>query len=399
MGAIRPVIRSVIRPVVRSVFGDEADPLAGAVIFDPYRDVQGRNIAPVSPYANNLTISGSSYKETTASAVHGLSCADVSVDTIMCITFIPVGRIRFLLGTTATSWAIFDTSLVSVVAKGANCPTASIVDNGDGGFTATAVVLTATAASTLFLTMPDTATDNTARTFVGDIAKGFNIVTRQQNFGSSLAPYSPILGVPQSLANYGAYGSAISAQNGSAAGADTNDAIFSGLTLIHTTNQYALTTATAFDMRNFSEFITGKFAGTSGVVWSLADSTTTTKYQAIKQAASGKLSIISRNGGAETESAQLDVSTTLNVCLHFSANNGTLTLTNMATGASVTLADTAPTTAPRIAFGAVGSSTVAQIVNSLQWSHSATFRQAKSNPAPAYRKIKSLLAGRGVTVA
>lgn len=155
-------------------------------------------------------------------------------------------------------------------------------------------------------------------------------------------------------------------------------------------------------MSDFSVIFVGKITGSSGVVLSLADAASTTKYQAVKVASSGNLSILSRNGGSETESAGTVAANVGNiVALELKAKGGLLTLTNLSTGLSTTLADTAPTTTFRYGVGCVAGSTVAQIAAGMTWNALYPFRKALSS---AHRttwlnKIKAQLLGElGVTV-
>jgi hypothetical protein len=220
------------------------------------------------------------------------------------------------------------------------------------------------------------------------------------NLGSQLYHYIPPAGLPQQLTDYSGHGN--HAQLGSTASADTNDPVLTGTGVKHTTNQYCLSNTVAMNLQSFTEAITGKFDGTSGVIWSLADSTVTTKYQAVKQVSAGNVAIISRNGEIEMQSANLAVSATDNITLHFSASGGVLTLINLSTGQNVTLVDTAPiASAARIGVGCVASSTVAQVISSMTWYNQAPYSRplVSSESIRAYRYIKNIEASRGVTVA
>ena len=237
---------------------------------------------------------------------------------------------------------------------------------------------------------------------VNSVSDSLDILAYQPqiNFGLSLAPYSAPLGLPQSTFDYSNHSTPF--QLGSAATADTNDPLYNAQGLTFATNQYMLSGVIAgLDMRSFSMQIVGKFNGASGAITSLSDSASTTKYQAIKQVSSGNVAIISRNAGSETQSASLTVSATDTVALMLTAKDGTLTLENQSTGATVTLADTAPVTTCRIGIGCVAASTVAQIISAMTLNDGVGYTRllSTSERRQAYSASKRIVSALGVTVA
>jgi len=213
-------------------------------------------------------------------------------------------------------------------------------------------------------------------------------------------PYVDSNTATQSLADFSNHSNPF--QLGSTSTADTNDPLYNAQGLTFATNQYMLSGVIAgLDMRSFSMQIVGKFNGASGAITSLSDSASTTKYQAIKQVSSGNVAIISRNAGSETQSASLTVSATDTVALMLTAKDGTLTLENQSTGATVTLADTAPVTTCRIGIGCVAASTVAQIISAMTLNEGVGYTRllSTSERRQAYSASKRIVSALGVTVA
>ena len=168
----------------------------------------------------------------------------------------------------------------------------------------------------------------------------------------------------QSLA--GAYGTSVALQQGSTANADSSDfkplgpgAKFETDDIGISPNLTGVTMAGAFSL-----FIAGKFSGTSGTIVSLAGSAGTTDFQRVAYNGSGVVRIGSKAGAAaETNSADLTVSTTAYLVLELKSDGTTLTLTNLTTGVAVTLASQAPTGAVRLGVYCNALSTIATIAD------------------------------------
>lgn len=249
-------------------------PLSGAVIYDPYRDVAGRNISAIptpSPYLEPAT--------TEAHLILLASGLPTGAMTYARVKFVPIGgRKRFMLvigtGGTTTVWTVIDVVSKNIIGNGEGAVSATLTDNGDGSFTVSIGGVNPATGSSLY-TMPDTATSNSDRSFLGDITKGCTITEHQANLGS-LAPYSAPAGLPQSAQNYGIGSSLYNAQLGSAAGADTNDPTWGATGLVFGADDFLKITSSWFDnMPSFTcitAYNSNSYGGGSGGrLWSKAN--------------------------------------------------------------------------------------------------------------------------------
>lgn len=141
-------------------------------------------------------------------------------------------------------------------------------------------------------------------------------------------------------------------------------------------------------------YLVVKPSGTTGTLFSIADATVTNKYHEVRYASSGNLLIATRNGtGAETTSSNLAVPTTSWLMLEFKLSSGTLSLTRMDTGASVTLTSQGANSTPRFGIAVRAASTVTSIADSLKIaaciSYDAALGAAAAADAYAFTKKKS----------
>jgi hypothetical protein len=107
------------------------------------------------------------------------------------------------------------------------------------------------------------------------------------------------------------------------------------------------------------------------------------------------------NGATDTASSDLTVSNSTIQLLILTSSGNTMTLTNMATGTSVTATNADPTGTARLCIGALGVSTVASPADALEWHLLPLYGRAwtAQEAAKAYVYSKSLMARRGVTLA
>lgn len=366
-------------------------------IIDPWRDTYGRNILPAGSenfqtgwnVVAGETITVTDYPTTIN--INGVETAIVAKR----ITGNGIGTSVIKYSSGGMNISNPHTAIAGMYAKKLNTVVSKTYLNS-----ASAQIITSD--WSFIISSETAATATTYLQFVtGNKTDALDILVYQPqvNLGT-LYPYAPPAGLPQSTLDYSGHGNSL--VNGSTASADTNDAAFSGVAMVHTTNQYQLSsTISTLNMSNFSLLIAGKFAGTSGAITSLAVPSVTNKYQGVKYVSSGNLAIISCNGGTESVSSNLAVSTTDNVTLLFTASGGTLTLKNLVTGASVTLTDTAPTGSPRIGMGCVAGSTVAQIASALTWYNVVPYSRVLSaaEVANSYINLKRYNNRKGVVVA
>lgn len=377
-------------------------------LYDPYRNVYGRNctvtaIADVWP--EKMARSGSTFLETSETSYHLARTTGTSASTgqpyWMSVVITPVGRKRFMLGEgTTTSWALYDTAAVAVVSKGAGCPSASITDNGDGTYTLTAALVNC---RDNIYTMPDDATDNTARSFAGDTSKGFTLNQWQVNLGSTLFPYAAPSGAPgtlQTMADY--HGSLYPLQLGSGATADAADPAFTGVSMLHAADYLLSGDLAGITMAgDWTLPIICKTAGTANTLVSLASAAAADQYQAIEYNGSTKVRIKTVNGATVTTSGDLTVSATAVQMLVLTSSGDTLTLKRMDTGTSVTATNADPTGAGRLCIGALGINVVATPADALTWYLLPLYNRAwgTGEATRSYLYSKSLMARRGVTLA
>ena len=365
-------------------------------LYDPYRDTYGRNILPVG--SENFVTGWGTSDGAIRTITQNQVVAEWNTGSATRLTITAgngTSTVKYYSSAGVSTIGVIYFAKIYVKNIGTNTVT---VANNLGSST---LVLAGETREVKLSTIGN-GSSATQIQFRSDVAtNGFDVVVYQPqiNIGTPY-PYSPPAGLPQSLTDYSQHGN--SAQNGSTASADTNDALWSGVALVHTTNHYQLTnTISALDMSNFSMLVVGKFAGTSGAITSLAVPSVTNKYQGVKYVSSGNLAIISCNAGTESVSGNLVVSTTDNVTLLFTASGGILTLKNLATGASVTLTDTAPTGVPRIGMGCVAGLTIAQIASALTWYNVAPYSRVLTTAevARAYADLKRRNNVKGVVVA
>jgi hypothetical protein len=204
-------------------------------LYLPWMDVYGRNVSQYLTQPSlfaNLTRSDATYMETSATGAHVCNIdrtGNSSMTYQYRVKITPIGRKRFLLGHgQLTTWAIFDTSLVSVIAQGAGVFDARITSNGDGTYNLSIGILQGYSYPGLY-TMPDNATTADNRSFAGDTGKGFIMHEWQVNLGSTLYPYSAPVEYSQSVVDQSGLGNAV--QRGSTSAEDTNDPLWSPVSL------------------------------------------------------------------------------------------------------------------------------------------------------------------------
>lgn len=250
-----------------------------------------------------------------------------------------------------------------------------------------------------------TATFTPARAAVPDgttytVGPGIYIARAQLNPGTTARDYQVNTDM-QTLASL--YGKTPTFQRGLTTGEDASDGAYGLNGWGGVTDDIMLGSALADGTMAgpFDIPLVGLFNGTAGTIVSLAATGVTTHYQRVAYNGSGQIRIGSKAGaGAETFSDDLAVSTTDILALRFRSDGTTLTLTNHATGTSVTLASQSPTGACRLGIGCTAGSTVADIASAITATlvtvHGAMLGTAQWTRA--YRDLKGRAARKGVVV-
>jgi hypothetical protein len=219
-------------------------PLAEALVIDPYRDINGRNILPVGAedfalahlqdgWLARLTLGAYSngFRELFETVDNDEHYEGLRVTCTAGITYTlsvivkPNGRGFFAFQTNALGGWVYNYFNITtgVVVSTAAGYTGAISDSGGGAFRCS-ITFTATTTGDKSFCL-NSAIIGTYTAYAGDVTKGILVSSPMMSLGG-LIPYSAPAGLPQILNNYGysSGGHAMDGQNGSSSGADSADA-------------------------------------------------------------------------------------------------------------------------------------------------------------------------------
>ncbi len=196
--------------------------------------------------------------------------------------------------------------------------------------------------------------------------------------------------------------SQFSFHRGATTAAEASDPALVGAGLLFATDDYALAGNDVAQAMNapFAKLMAGKFNGTVGSIWSMAATGAADQYIRVAYNGANKVMIAAKAGGAETTSADLAIDGGAHLVLALESDGDTLTLTNLATGASVTLANPDPAGTARCCLGATGGSAVANIVDAMTICADMRFnkRIGAVNTQKARRYLRGICGTKGVTL-
>jgi hypothetical protein len=406
--------------------GSSGLPRSGLVgLWDPYRDVYGRNCLDSSDVQTSNWPAAETSKVTTglpsvpagydSHAVllvesvnlqnHALACAHAT-GPAGTVNFSVLAKakertgISFYTGSPYTAECKFNLSDGTVISStGWTAP--KITALGDGWYRCSAsLALNGTGVAWLAIRLLNGA--NTAW-YTGDGSSGLYLSSPQATLSPDVMAFSIAAGAPSTLqtaTDYSGRGNSLTL--GATTGASTDDPAYTGVGLLFAVDFAKSGNLTGVTMAgDWSLPIVLKPSGTTGAIVSLADATAADQYQAIEFNGSTKVRIHTKNGATDTTSDDLTVSNSTVQMLSLVSSGNTITLKLMNTGASVSATNAAPTGTPRLVVGGLGTSTIGTLADGLNVNLLALYGRALSvsEETRIYRHVKSLFAGRGVAVA
>lgn len=248
------------------------------------------------------------------------------------------------------------------------------------------------------------ATGDTVQTYDGDGSSGLYLA-RSQLYPSATLPAYQVTTTLQTAESglIDLTGNGYHLQRGATTGAEASDPTVLGPGLSFDGGDGAFTADIGINKNNpFTILFPCKPSGSSGTLIALTDSATaSTKFQRLMFSAGNAVKAGSAAGGAESLSDALTVDGTAYQVLALTSDGTTLTAKRMDTGASVTVADTNPDGNARLGIGCTaGSTPMANLASALIALEPVAHNRLLSNAEiqRAYRAVKSVWAGYGVTV-
>jgi len=189
------------------------------------KNTVGVNFAFATPIISEMSnTSGTTYMSLTSTATHYLSmCGLMTYNSNIIVNITPVNSRRFMLGSSSSRFAIFDTTTTAVITFGGNAITASVTNNGDGSYKLILSVDIGGGDSRLWL-LPDTATAYATASHAGDATKGFTLGQYQINPTTATVTYATPTGIPGILQDYSGKGN--NGALGATTAAETTDPIY-----------------------------------------------------------------------------------------------------------------------------------------------------------------------------